>query len=417
MRKMRIPATVICFVLIFGILYQGYVKVITPKYYTDQIYSTSVTYQGFYDLKKDTVDVLFFGSSHGSCGFLPQELYDEYGITSYNLSCEQQSLLTSYYWLKEACRYQNPKIVVLEPYMLFGNYDMGPLVSDSDLTRKAIESMKWSKNKIEAINDICSIDITQNKLSFYLPSIYYHDRWKSIEKKDFEFSKAHYSELKGYTMIPLRYEGHFDGYERVDFSDFAEMNPLMSEYFEKIKLYCKEQNIQLVLAYTPNKRYGKSVCATLEKYAFENDIGFIDFNMSEVMSEAKYIFSKMNSDKGHANIWGAKCITNYVGNVFATEYKLRPHQDEQWDETSEFYQFALNQCGLIYMSKSEQIDEYLNLISDERYKVEVLMLDETNPNCTRYEVREARTGRLIDIANITIDNEGKHIEHEYVDIN
>lgn len=416
MRKMRIPATVICFIVIFGILYQGYVKVITPKYYTDQIYSTSVTYQGFYDLKKDTVDVLFFGSSHGSCGFLPQELYDEYGITSYNLSCEQQSVLASYYWLKEALRYQKPKVVVLESYMLFGNYDEGPLVSNSDLTRKAIESMHWSKSKMDAINDVCALDNTQGKLSYYFPSIFYHDRWKSLEKKDFDFYGAHYSELKGYTMISHKGYGEFDGYDKADFSECAEMNPLMKEYLDKIRVLCAARDIQLVLAYTPNKKYGKSVCATLEKYSKDTGVGLIDFNIDDVMSDAGYNFGKMNSDKGHANIWGAKCITNYVGKVLTQKYELTAHCDEQWDNTSEFYDFSLKQCGLIFMEKEDQIDEYLGLISDERYFVKKT-ITENNPGCTKYEVSEARTGRLIDIANITIDGENRTIEHEYVDIN
>lgn len=65
-------------------------------------------------MQKDTVDVLFLGSSHGVTSFLPQELYNQYGITGYNLGCEQQGMVTSYYWLKEALRYQSPKAVVLD---------------------------------------------------------------------------------------------------------------------------------------------------------------------------------------------------------------------------------------------------------------------------------------------------------------
>ena len=414
MKRYKLPVMSIVFMLIVCVLYSAYVKVITPKYYTDQIYSTTVTYQGFYDLKKDTVDVLFLGSSHGACGFLPQVLYDEYKITSYNLSCEQQSLFTSYYWLCEALKTQEPRVVVLESYMLYENYDNGPLVSESDITRKAFDNMKWSKNKIQAINEICQLDNTQNKLSFYFPNIRYHDRWKELKKKDIEFKKAHYSELKGYTMIPKKGGGDYTGYQLSECENNTEMNPLMQEYLEKIKELCKEKNIELVLVYTPAKNYGKSVVANLEDYAKSQDIRLIDFNDAEVFSAAGYNFGKMNSDKGHANIWGATCITKYIGSILSSEASITPHQDDQWESTAEFYQFALSQCEMIYKNKPEDIEDYIYCISDDRYEVNITSDIEQKK---KYEVYEKRTGRLIDIAIIDESSEERSIHHEKVDIN
>ena len=39
------------------------------------------------------------GSSHLADGLIPQEIYDGSGITSYNLSFEQESSMLSYYFL------------------------------------------------------------------------------------------------------------------------------------------------------------------------------------------------------------------------------------------------------------------------------------------------------------------------------
>ena len=78
--------------LILSLLF-GINQIESPKYFYDNTWPTSATYAGFYQLPKDSIDVLFFGSSHAAAGFIPQELYNNYGITSYNLGCEQQNLL------------------------------------------------------------------------------------------------------------------------------------------------------------------------------------------------------------------------------------------------------------------------------------------------------------------------------------
>ena len=74
-------------------------RLLIPKYYYNSDWPTTSTYLDFYNLDKDSVDVLFLGSSHCAAAFSPVELYREYGIRSYNLGCEQQNLLVSYYWL------------------------------------------------------------------------------------------------------------------------------------------------------------------------------------------------------------------------------------------------------------------------------------------------------------------------------
>lgn len=52
--------------------------------------TSTITYSNFYRLPEESVDVVFLGSSHSLNAFIPQELYNEYGITSYNLSSSSQ---------------------------------------------------------------------------------------------------------------------------------------------------------------------------------------------------------------------------------------------------------------------------------------------------------------------------------------
>lgn len=147
-----------------------------PKYFYPSDWPTTSTYSGFYQMEEETIDVLFLGSSHAVSAFSPQQLYNEYGITSYNLGCEQQNMLTSYYWLKEALHFQKPKAVILDTYLLFPQENVGPLNSIEGCTRKAFDFMRWSFDKVEAVDQICQIDESQDRVSYYLPNIRYHTR-------------------------------------------------------------------------------------------------------------------------------------------------------------------------------------------------------------------------------------------------
>ena len=63
----------------------------------------------------------------------------DYGITSYNLGCERQNLITSYYWLKEALRCQSPKAVVLDSYFLFQYEEKDSQNLSEPYVRKALD--------------------------------------------------------------------------------------------------------------------------------------------------------------------------------------------------------------------------------------------------------------------------------------
>ena len=94
-----------------------------PKYtLANSEWPSTSTYHQFYKMEKDTLDVLFFGASVAVNSFSPQELYNNFGITSYNLGSEQQSIFLSYFWLKEALTYQSPKVVVLDTLYLFNTH-------------------------------------------------------------------------------------------------------------------------------------------------------------------------------------------------------------------------------------------------------------------------------------------------------
>ncbi|MCM1040077.1 MAG: hypothetical protein NC434_12220 [Ruminococcus sp.] len=376
-KNMKFIGKVICFLLLFTIIFSVYTRWITPKFFTDISWPTTTTYAGFYDMEKDSVDVLFLGSSHAITSFLPQELYDRYGITSYNIGCEQQGVVTSYYWLREALRYQSPKVVVLECYLCFPYIVDEPLNTEESYTRKAFDFMRWSPVKAEAVKTICSLDPKQDIWSYYFPNIRYHTRWAELDRNDFSYEDmAGQSGLKGFAPLFFRLgeKGeNFVPHEIGASKEQSGMAPVMQEYLDKIVDLCKENDIALILTITPAVSADHTKCNTLQAYADERGLEFISFNEQTVYQQMDYQITEDNCDDGHPNIWGAVKVTDYIGAFLAEQFDLAGETDRQWEQTKEDYTFLMDQHELIYLG---DIDEYLSALDYDEYTVVLASKDE-----------------------------------------
>lgn len=103
--------------LIFCLLFSGATYILRNKNEANIVLP-------FYDEPKNTLDVIFIGSSHVMCSVYPMELYDRYGIASYVFASSAQLLPQSYYQLKEALRYQtrNDSARCIGRYILTQNF-------------------------------------------------------------------------------------------------------------------------------------------------------------------------------------------------------------------------------------------------------------------------------------------------------
>ena len=67
-----------------------------------------------YRLPRNTVDVLTIGSSVAYTGVNTNVLWQEYGLACYNLCAAEQPFWFTYYQLREALRYQRPKVILMD---------------------------------------------------------------------------------------------------------------------------------------------------------------------------------------------------------------------------------------------------------------------------------------------------------------
>lgn len=362
----------VCFLMVFGLLYGAWARVFMPKFLADTDWPTTATMTGFYELEKNTVDVLFLGSSHSVTAFIPQTLYDTYGITSYNLSSEQQGLPVSYYWLREALRFQKPKAVVLECWYCFDQTQGYPLNMLEPYMRKALDFMRWSPVKAEAVYTICRTDDMQEEKSYLLPNIRYHDRWKELGRDDFSYREmVSRGGLKGYSALyqTLGEEGqgsvpheHGPGEEQVPIA------PLMREYLDKITDLCAENDISLILAFTPVAAAPPEMCNAIQAYAEEKGLAFVSYNDSAAYLRMDYQIATDNADKGHPSIRGAKKLTYDIGRILTEDFAIAKRQDPQWERTKGSFDFVWDRCRMV---DTWEIDSYLEFLTNPRYTVAI----------------------------------------------
>ena len=354
----------LCKVLAFGMitcLLLGVVnQILEPGYYYDNTWPTTSGYKGFYQMDRNSIDVLFLGSSCAAAGFSPQAMYDSYGIKSYNLGCEGQSLLTSYYWLKEALRYQTPKVVLLETYFVFPYNRYEPLNAPDN--RKAFDSMRWSKAKWEAVHDICKYDEKQTLSSFYFPNIRYHTRWTDLGENDFSYAKfnKHY-ELKGFVPLGKKEgSGSYTPFCWWDSGDRTDTVPLMEEYMDKIVKLCEENNITLILTKLPYTECNIAKYNTISDYASEHEISYWDFNEESLYYGCGFVSGEDMNDDWHTNIWGAKKVSTYIASRLCDEYGIAGGQDRQWEDTKSYCDKVYRDCELKGIT---DIDQYLDAVN------------------------------------------------------
>lgn len=328
--------TIFIIILCFFIHITG--EIFTPKWEADGLWEPStLIVDGFYEEDKNTIDVLYLGSSNSFYDINPLVIYENENITGYVLGSGEQRIYTSYFYLQEALKYQQPKVVVLDALGLFYSGR-----GEEEQNRKAYDYMKLSKEKIESLQ--IAMGEEESMLSYIFPIARYHARYSSLTERDFvyPFSDKHYA-LKGYAFSETVAEG---------LPDFS-MSSIVHEgitlpkenryYFQRINELCQKNGITLLLIKTPNIEWGSLEHALTEELAKEYSVVFYDYNtfMGEIGIEERDCFL----DGAHLNYKGAELLSTHLGSIVAgylsEEAEKAQSVDADWKKDVEIYKKLL----------------------------------------------------------------------------
>ena len=273
----------------------------------------------------DTIDVVFLGSSHIHCDVNTALLWRDYGIAAYDYSAAEQPLWITYYYLQEICKYQNPKLVVLDLY--------GPARFKDDyqytwLTEN-LNGFKFSMNKVGILSASCE----PSRFFDYFPSLVtYHMRYSEVKKEDWDYlfsSRYERAAFKGYTPY-FRADPQIE--PTLGDEEQGGLTYKSREYLGNIIEYCADNNIDLFLTVTPYITTYQDELVYNQVHDIANSYG-IKFDSTNYSYDIMQIdFMNDFYDESHLNYKGSCKFTKYIGDSIKASYDIPDHRgDERWE--------------------------------------------------------------------------------------
>lgn len=356
------------------------------KYYDVQ---TDYTYN---HMKKNSLDILFIGSSHSYCTF-NTKLFDHYlKCNSFNLGTGGQAFPVTYAGIFEVLKKQNPKIIVLEIYPLLR-------VAEAPLVKLHYDNMPFSINKI---------NLFKNTFKFsegwkFLNSLYYHSNWKIFSSKykklknrdeDFEYYyRTNYKGFMGYSSNYIRgttqYELYEKGYKDNKYpktedenskiyygsihDDYVDIDPLYLKLFEDLLKKIKEKDIKLILVSPPvinePRTYAILNHPEIKRLIKLYNIDVVDFNNGERKYEKIHFL-----DNGHLSLSGSDIISFEVAKYLKNNYSnLIDNKNYDSNKTVEYYFYGDGEKENNYFKKVD-----VNLILENDINIDFIYFYKIN---------------------------------------
>ena len=366
------------------------VSVITPVF-VPVWYPATDTVKGFQQEEENTIDVLFLGTSRTAFSACPWLLWEEYGIAAYSLGVEQQPTIASVYFLKEALKKQDIKVVAIEAQGLNRERDYDDQEAP---TRENFDNMPLTFEKLKTVWEICQKSEEQNIFNFIFPFLRYHDRWSDLSESNFE-SQNNYSRTKGAVA----------SFSQAGISLFSEDFPESSgepyelpeetqRWLDEMIEVCEENNVDLLFYATPTYTWTKEQTNFYQNLCENNErIHFIDFNNYEAIEEIGFDLSQDFSDTGgHVNIFGGEKMMRAVG-AYMQEVLQVP--DHRGDETYDSWEVCVDYVDWLrqtdQLTRTENLTDYLRILQDPTYTFAIAVCDDAAAGMTEKDLKLLRT--------------------------
>ncbi len=335
MKKNLLKLSSFIFIILLLILFIG--QIFIPRFKTGENQGPFYISKGFEKLEKNTLDIIFIGSSNSYQSMSPMEIWNDLGITSYDYGLSASRIYEDYYFMKYALTKQSPKVIFMDVTTCFYKNDQ-----TEPMKRRSFDYLPFSKVKLEMMNDPFFENTFEDKVSILFPLLRYHDRWN--RPNIYYYTEKYLTYNMGF-VISSNYnpvEGKIDYMQKE--KKEIELEDFNRKYLDKIVSLAKEKNIDLVLTAFPNyKSWDNNRGDTLKKYAEEHEVKFLEMNNSDTGID----WYKDTPDKGiHTNLFGSLKATKYMENYISSNYsfdnKLENKKYQKWNEDYKQYKKLLD---------------------------------------------------------------------------
>lgn len=323
MKKLqRVGSVIVVCIMIVAGLYQ--LSALTERK------ASNFKYVPFYQQQED-FDVLFMGTSHVINGIFPMELWNKYGIVSYNFGGHGNTLVASYWQMVNAFDYTRPRLVVIDCLKLSSQQKI--TTDDKSVTHLSLDAIPISINKIKAVCDL--LDTNQDKKEFLFNFCVYHDRWKELGKNDFNpyVTTEKGAESRIGVAVP-------DEFLTINRDEKLIEHTVGEEYLRKMIQYCQDRQVDILLMYLPfpANEIQQKEANTVFDIAQEYGVEYLDFSTLKELVDFDIDCYDANS---HLNPSGARKITSYIGQYIMEHYDIKDQRENEdynkWHEDYKVY--------------------------------------------------------------------------------
>ncbi len=280
-------------------------------------------WRDLYKSKENSIDMMFVGSSHARFAFDTSLFDKKLGKNTFNLSTPDQTPLAGYYALKQALKYQKPKMIIYEAYWnkmctddntTAANF-IYDYMKDEFLKLKLMYSLKEdNKFKDFFLNSYVKSYKHRQKLNNFLNRAINGDvlSCSSTVADINDFGKIKYGG-KGYLetdVVVSPNQLNNSSFKRTKNYNF---NNKQLEYFQNTIDLCKENNIKMLIVTAPMplktlsfvKEYS-SYSKKINDIALKNNVKYIDYN---IINMSQNLFDdSCFMDSNHMNSKGAQTL-------------------------------------------------------------------------------------------------------------
>ncbi len=288
-------------------------------------------YNDFFEAETN-LDVIFLGTSHTWNSVLPMELWNDYGISSYNWGYSNCTPAESYYLFKDIVKYTKPKLVVMDMFGLFEYQDGNGKYRGDRIEQQHVQfdEIPFSLNKLQASLDI--FDDYDHRLDFVFNLMMYHNRWDELDERDFNVTT---NPEKGSSMLVGM--GRGVRYWPMGSNEKRELDSVCCEYFAEFLKFCYKEDIQVLCVYLPFpadescQKAANSIGEMVDYYINAEYINMLNLDIVDFETD-------MYSDNNHLNFTGAAKVTEWLGEYISANYDLDDYsQNEYWIEDHREY--------------------------------------------------------------------------------
>lgn len=376
-RVIRKTVKIIAFFLILSVLLLRFHQVFRFKF-NDGIYGM----EQFYREKENSLDAIFFGSSHMYVNVNTSVLWKEYGIAGYDLGGSEQPVWNSYYYVKEALKTQKPSVLVLD---CFTACRTGDYVDESRIIKNTY-GMKLSRDKIDAVK---ASSPESARIGYLLEYPTYHGRYGDLSRSDYrKYADTDFMRSNSWKGQYLHTSVHSQPEpEAEEVTETAELDEKNEAYLRRTIELAKEAEVPILLMVVPyvtdpeETKFYNRIAEIAEEYG--EGVDFVNFN--PLWEEMGLDFSVDYMDNCHMNYQGSEKFTRYLAEYLKARYELSDHRGDStyqsYDTMAWYYdRFVYND----QIRKTTELPDYLAKLWIPDY-VTVFFIKGDYKNISNYE--------------------------------